>query len=175
MPIIDGKKSHAAVLFAATDAHQSQENGGSVTPHFKSRGWRDCRVALAPAVAIGVVLALGSWASPARASTTTFTTPGSHTWTVPAGITSVDVEVAGGGGGGGRGVAVGAGCGGIRNFDGQPRAGTQSGCGWGWHTRRRRWWWRCEFPRRQRSNLDDRGWRRWWWWPRSNQWQRSRW
>ena len=40
-------------------------------------------------------------APPARAATDTFTAPGSGTWVVPAGVTSITVECWGGGGGGG--------------------------------------------------------------------------
>ncbi|MBN8558288.1 MAG: hypothetical protein J0L74_11560, partial [Burkholderiales bacterium] len=41
----------------------------------------------------------------AQAATQNFTTPGSHQWTVPPGITQVSVQALGGGGGGGDGVA----------------------------------------------------------------------
>ena len=51
-------------------------------------------------------LALG-----AQADTASFTAPGSHTWTVPAGVTSITIEAWGGGGAGGgvTGYAAGAG------------------------------------------------------------------
>ncbi len=48
------------------------------------------------------------FAGTAFAATTTFSTPGAATWTVPAGVTSVNV-VATGGGGGGYGAAGGNG------------------------------------------------------------------
>ncbi|HOZ92847.1 MAG TPA: hypothetical protein PK242_02110, partial [Ottowia sp.] len=41
----------------------------------------------------------------AQAATQTFTTPGSHSWTVPPGVTHIRVQALGGGGGGGDGVA----------------------------------------------------------------------
>ncbi|MFN8384345.1 MAG: sortase [Anaerolineales bacterium] len=50
-----------------------------------------------------VVLALGAMpVSPAYAATDTYSTPGTFTWTAPAGVTSVTVQAWGGGGGGGR-------------------------------------------------------------------------
>jgi hypothetical protein len=45
---------------------------------------------------------------------TSFTTPGSTTWTAPEGVTSVDYLVVGGGGGGGYDVGGGGGAGGFR-------------------------------------------------------------
>ncbi len=62
--------------------------------------------ALATASALSLAL-VGPWASTARADTTTFSTPGTYSWTVPAGVTTITFEVAGGGGGGGRGTATG--------------------------------------------------------------------
>ncbi len=63
-----------------------------------------------------VMLALAALpARPASAFTVTFSTPGTTTWTVPAGVTSVTVEVWGGGGRGGSvggGLTTGAGGGG---------------------------------------------------------------
>lgn len=77
-----------------------------ITPAATDRGLRRLGV-LAAASAVFLAGVSASWAPEAQASTDTFSTPGSYTWTVPAGITRVTVEVAGGGGGGGRGTAVG--------------------------------------------------------------------
>lgn len=52
-----------------------------------------------------------SLCSPALAATQNFQTPGSHSFTVPAGVTSLQVEVAGAGGGAGSGASVPAGFG----------------------------------------------------------------
>lgn len=51
--------------------------------------------------------------SQASAVVVSFTEVGEHTWTVPAGVTSVDVLVVGGGGGGGRRHGAGGGAGGL--------------------------------------------------------------
>ena len=53
----------------------------------------------------------------AQAASQTFTTPGSHSWTVPPGVTHISVQALGGGGGGGDGVAS----------DGQSAAGGPGG------------------------------------------------
>ncbi|MFM7106188.1 MAG: hypothetical protein ACKOW8_11750 [Flavobacteriales bacterium] len=45
-------------------------------------------------------------------SPSTFSTPGSYTWTCPAGVTTVQVEVWGAGGGGGNGLGGGSAYGG---------------------------------------------------------------
>ena len=48
-----------------------------------------------------------AWFSPwAWAATHDFTTPGAHSFTVPAGVTTIQVDVAGAGGGAGSGVTV---------------------------------------------------------------------
>jgi len=58
--------------------------------------------ALIPLFALFIPLA-------AQATTVTFTTPGSYTWVVPSGITSLNVTVTGGGGGAGKLAAGGPG------------------------------------------------------------------
>ncbi len=66
-------------------------------------------------VASAVVLAVAvGIASPARAATVNFTSPGISTWTVPAGVTSIDIVAVGGGGGAGIDPRSGAGGQGAR-------------------------------------------------------------
>lgn len=47
-----------------------------------------------------------SYSAVTYSTTTSWTTPGTYTWTVPAGVTKIQAEVAGAGGGGGGGVNV---------------------------------------------------------------------
>lgn len=55
-----------------------------------------------------MIATLGEWAAAAEGQTVEFTTPGTHSWTVPPGVTKVNVVVVGGGAsgnGGGSGYA----------------------------------------------------------------------
>lgn len=73
-------------------------------------------------LALAVITSLVAYAMPmprAEAATVvTFTTPGSTSWTVPAGVTSVDVLVVAGGGGGGETIGGGGGGGGVLIWNG---------------------------------------------------------
>ncbi|MFZ1362856.1 MAG: hypothetical protein WAS05_07975 [Candidatus Nanopelagicales bacterium] len=58
-------------------------------------------------VAVGLVAVS---VSPAAAAEASFSTPGSHTFDVPSGVTEITVEAIGGGGGGVSSVVGGSGC-----------------------------------------------------------------
>ena len=57
----------------------------------------------------GLLLAAMAAACSTQAATQSYTTPGPHSWTVPGGVTQIDVAATGGGGGGGGGTSGGPG------------------------------------------------------------------